>query len=320
QHVLKWSQAPRTVLIVKKVDDPRSHTPFIDVARWLQREYPSLNIVVEPEIASEFRNLVPNLQVIPKGKANEYSRAIDYVITLGGDGTILHASSVFPHAVPPFISFSLGTLGFLLPFEFSDYSIALRKLMNGHVPLLLRMRLKCEIYGKDGQKMPIKGRSDDFQAMNDITLHRGRNSHLTVIDCSVEGEFLTDAVADGLIVSTPTGSTAYSLSAGGPIVHPAVQSILITPICPRSLSFRPALLPSNVKIRLQLSKRSRGTAELTVDGQDIHILGREEFVEVQVSRFPIPCVSRTYNGGDWVKDINQTLKWNQRFATRLEDD
>lgn len=93
----------------------------------------------------------------------------------------------------------------------------------------------------------------DRQVMNELTLHRGRSPHLTSIECFVDGQYLTDAIADGLIISTPTGSTAYSLSAGGPIVHPSVDTLVVTPICPRSLSFRTVLLPTSSRIQLKVS-------------------------------------------------------------------
>ncbi|KAJ3008532.1 NADH kinase pos5 [Thoreauomyces humboldtii] len=153
-----------------------------------------------------------------------------------------------------------------------------------------------------------------MQAMNDVVIHRGRHPHLTITECSVDDEFLTAAVADGLVVSTPTGSTAYSLSAGGPLVHPSVNSLLLTPICPRSLSFRPALLPASSVLRLRLSKKSRETADVAVDGTHVHRLAWDEYVEVRMSEFSIPCVSRTGQGRDWVEDINRTLKWNQGFV------
>lgn len=101
--------------------------------------------------------------------------------------------------------------------------------------------------------------------MNEVTLHRGRSPHLTTIDCFVDDEYLTECVADGLIVATPTGSTAYSLSAGGPIVHPSVQSLLITPICPRSLSFRTVLLPPSSNIALKVNCFHLKRADYIID-------------------------------------------------------
>jgi NAD kinase len=140
---------------------------------------------------------------------------------------MLHVSSLFPKTAPPIVSFSLGTLGFLMPFRFEDYQTILDKMINNsQIETLNRMRLQITIKSCDSDSIQT------FQALNDVVIHRTRESHLLTVDCFTNDEFLTDAVADGVIVCTPTGSTAYSLSAGGPIVHPSVQQILLTPISP----------------------------------------------------------------------------------------
>lgn len=226
----------------------------------------------------------------------EYTRVIDFAITLGGDGTMLHVSSLFPKAAPPVLSFSLGTLGFLMPFgkysidylttrpiltsdgkiDIQTFRSVLAKVIDNDedLSLLLRMRLFCSLHLPNGQRLVRDGNeicksrlmitnasiiiltveiTGDRQVMNELTLHRGRSPHLTSIECFVDGQYLTDAIADGLIISTPTGSTAYSLSAGGPIVHPSVDTLVVTPICPRSLSFRTVLLPTSSRIQLKVS-------------------------------------------------------------------
>ncbi|KAI8914074.1 ATP-NAD kinase-like domain-containing protein [Powellomyces hirtus] len=323
--LLHWPQPPRTVLIVTKPESERTRAAFRHVARWLHTHHPDMNIVVERSVAEEaaadkqtHTSTIPDLVIADwENGGEELRRTIDFVITLGGDGTILHTSSLFPRDVPPIISFSLGTLGFLLPFGIETFPSALSKVIQGPVPLLHRMRLACAIYKTDGSR--ITAPTGDLQAMNDIVLHRGRYPHLTITECSVDGEFLTGAVADGLIVATPTGSTAYSLSAGGPLVHPSVPALVLTPICPRSLSFRPALLPADATVRLRLSKRSRETADVSVDGREVFLLGQEEYVEVGMSEYHIPCISRTAGGKDWVEDINRTLKWNQGFVNTFKE-
>ncbi len=156
--------------------------------------------------------------------------------------------------------------------------------------------------------------------MNEIALHRGREPHMTMIDAFVDGKHLTRAIvsasfcrafrrpfpcrslvlttshphphnkSDGLIVATPTGSTAYSLSAGGPIVHPSVQSLVLTPICPRSLSFRPVLLPSDATVQLKVARDSRAAADLSVDGRHFHTLQPGQYLQAAMSPYPIPCV------------------------------
>jgi len=168
--------------------------------------------------------------------------------------------------------------------------------------------------------------------MNEVALHRGSSPHLNTVDAFVDGQHLTEAVSDGLIVSTPTGSTAYSLSAGGPIVHPSLSALVLTPICPRSLSFRPLVFPASSSITLRVGDRSRAPAGVSMDGQASHILNPGESVTVRSSLYPIPCINRSsisdpafdvHGEGvcpgkedDWVRDINNLLQYNATFRSK----
>jgi len=186
--------------------------------------------------------------------------------------------------------------------------------------------------------------------MNEVSLHRGPSPHLNTIDVFVDGQHLTEAVCDGLIVSTPTGSTAYSLSAGGPIVHPSLSAIVLTPICPRSLSFRPLVFPSSSSITLrvrdlpdqatfyglthflQVGDKSRSASGVSMDGQSSRVLNPGESVRVHASRYPIPCINRSSisddmqdrksegvgpgKEDDWVRDINNLLQYNATFRSK----
>ncbi|KAH9942869.1 ATP-NAD kinase [Amylocystis lapponica] len=272
---------------------------------------------------------MPSVLIV--SRAGPDAEQIDLIVTLGGDGTILHASSLFKiGAVPPVLSFSMGTLGFLLPFHIDDYAKALDSAFAGRATVLHRMRLACTFEGADGARIGAHG--EDWQVMNEVALHRGSSPHLNTIDIFVDGQHLTEAVSDGLIVSTPTGSTAYSLSAGGPIVHPSLSALVLTPICPRSLSFRPLVFPSSSSITLRIGARSRASAGLSMDGQTSHVLGPGEAVTVQASRFPVPCINRSSiadppvrgdaegagpgTEDDWVRDINSLLQYNATFRSK----
>lgn len=272
---------------------------------------------------------------IPHGvkvwRPGQGAEKIDLIITLGGDGTILHASSLFKvGAVPPVLSFSMGTLGFLLPFHVDDFVKALESVFQGKATVLYRMRLSCSFSDKDGNSIGNEG--EDWQVMNEVALHRGSSPHLNTIDAFVDGQHLTEAVSDGLIVSTPTGSTAYSLSAGGPIVHPSLSALVLTPICPRSLSFRPLVFPASSSITLRIGDRSRAPAGVSMDGQASHILKPGESVTVRASLHPIPCINRSSisdpaldvqeegagpgKEDDWVRDINNLLQYNATFRSK----
>ncbi|KAI8064338.1 ATP-NAD kinase-like domain-containing protein [Gilbertella persicaria] len=280
---LTWGLPPRNVLIIKKPNDLKTEKALVKVANWLHQTKPELNIIVEPDVAEKFQAELPFVHVIEKSKTQEYTRTVDFAITLGGDGTMLHLASLFPKAAPPVVSFSLGTLCFLMSYNFDRYQHVLNDMIAGNVGLMMRMRLFCSLHQQNGKRIEIDGTEvDDRQAMNEVSLHRGRSPHLTAVNCLVDGHHLTECVADGLIVATPTGSTAYSLSAGGPIVHPSVQSLLLTPICPRSLSFRTVLLPPSSTIELKIGEKSQSEVEVSIDGQEIFMLHKGEYVKVSV--------------------------------------
>lgn len=326
-----WNQfqkPPGSILIVNKLrTKPVIHAieAFLEHVR---TTYPNVRVFHED------RTDIPHGAEVWKPGPN--AKPIDLVVTLGGDGTILHASSLFSSgAVPPVLSFSMGTLGFLLPFHVDDFAQALDSVFTGKATVLDRMRLACNFYDSDLKK--IGDANDDWQVMNEIALHRGSSPHLNTIDIFVDGQHLTEAVSDGLIVSTPTGSTAYSLSAGGPIVHPSLSALVLTPICPRSLSFRPLVFPSSSIITLRIGDRSRAPAGVSMDGRSSHVLHPGGCVTVHASPFPVPCINRssitdvetdtdpTLGHGegappgkedDWVRDINNLLQYNATFRSK----
>ncbi|KIY50292.1 ATP-NAD kinase [Fistulina hepatica ATCC 64428] len=316
---------PQNVIIINKLRTPPVVHAIDALLGHIETTYPDVRVFMED---------TPQVE-IPHGaelwRAGATSPNIDLVITLGGDGTILHASSLFSAGeVPPVLSFSMGTLGFLLPFHIDDAARALRSVFEGKATILNRMRLALSVYDKDLKRKGSDG--DDWQVMNEIALHRGSDPHLNTIDIFVDGQHLTEAVADGLIVSTPTGSTAYSLSAGGPIVHPSLSAIVLTPICPRSLSFRPLVFPASSSITLRIGDHSRSSAGVSMDGRPSHMLGPGESVNVQASPYPVPCINRSSilndkqimgaegagpgKEDDWVRDINNLLQYNATFRSK----
>lgn len=349
--------------------------------------YPSTAIILEPKTAEEVHNSLsfPVYTAQSDKLPSSLHKKVDLSVTLGGDGTILHASSLFAtcHNVPPVLSFSMGTLGFLSEWKFVEYKRAFREVyMSGagvgdrapiledramataaddRLPsgdnstgwssvrgksmgasrgarILMRDRLKVGLFTADGapvqrdqDSVPMQGTlgRDGVYVMNEVLFHRGKEPHLAVVDLYVGGRFLTEAVADGIIISTPTGSTAYSLSSGGSIVHPLVPSILLTPICARSLSFRPLVLPSSTPITLRLSEKNRGRElEVSIDGVNMGqgmAVGMEARVWNEEMRHGknewqggVPCVMRRIVGSEahdgWVGGLNGLLKFNYPFG------
>lgn len=242
----------------------------------------------------------------------------DLVLTLGGDGTVLFTSWLFQRVVPPVLCFSLGSLGFLTNFEFSDYKSQLNAVM-GEVGMRvnLRMRFTCTVYRKDRSKGAEVGaveEGEQFEVLNELVIDRGPSPYVSNLELYADDELLTVVQADGCIFSTPTGSTAYSLSAGGSLMHPSIPGILLTPICPHTLSFRPMVLSDSHLLRIAVPKSSRSTAYCSFDGKGRVELRQGDYVTVEASQYPFPTV--VSNNNEWFTSVQRALRWNTRGAVQ----
>ncbi|CAI5758270.1 unnamed protein product [Candida verbasci] len=228
----------------------------------------------------------------------------DLVVTLGGDGTVLYVSNLFQKIVPPVLSFALGSLGFLTNFKFDEYKERMNHCIDSGVKANLRMRFTCRVHTDEGKLLC------EQQVLNELVVDRGPSPFVTSLELYGDGSLLTIAQADGLIIATPTGSTAYSLSAGGSLVHPGVSAISVTPICPHTLSFRPILLPDGMFLKIKVPNSSRSTAWCSFDGKVRTELKKGYYVSVQASPFPFPTVisSRT----EYIDSVSRNLHWNIR--------
>lgn len=171
---------------------------------------------------------------------------------------------------------------------------------------------KC-VEGKDKEIMCFSTRPvEQFEVLNDLVVDRGPSPYVSLLELFGDEHHLTTVQADGLTVSTPTGSTAYSLSAGGSLVHPQIPAILITPICPHTLSFRPMLLPDSMELRICVPYNSRSTAWASFDGRGRVELKQGDHIKVTASKYPFPTVSADKASTDWFSSISRTLRWNER--------
>jgi NAD+ kinase len=187
---------------------------------------------------------------------------VDVVVAFGGDGTLLNAASAVAHAHEdtPLLGINLGHLGFLTEAGRADMPDALDALLTGRYTIETRLLIGGRI-ARSGQA------ATDRLALNDIVITRGALSRMIEIDVSVDDRFVCHVKADGIIVATATGSTAYNLSAGGPIVHPAVDALVLTPIAPHTLTQRPLVLPAGVRLRLEPVIEPDADIVATFDGQ-----------------------------------------------------
>ncbi|KAI9369880.1 ATP-NAD kinase-like domain-containing protein [Aspergillus egyptiacus] len=242
----------------------------------------------------------------------------DLVLTLGGDGTVLFTSWLFQRIVPPVLCFSLGSLGFLTNFEFENYKSHLNAVMGDvGMRVNLRMRFTCTVFRKDQSKGAEAGsveEGEQFEVLNELVIDRGPSPYVSNLELYADNDLLTVVQADGCIFSTPTGSTAYSLSAGGSLIHPSIPGILLTPICPHTLSFRPMVLSDSLLLRIAVPSGSRSTAYCSFDGKGRVELRQGDYVTVEASQYPFPTV--VSNNGEWFQSIQRALRWNTRGAVQ----
>jgi len=216
---------------------------------------------------------------------SELKERVDFIVLLGGDGTLLHTASHFCGTGIPLLGVNVGSLGFMTVIEKDCFKKAVDDLLSGDYEVENRMMLTAEVYRSGEQVYKSYG-------LNDVVISRGASFKLIGIEIYINGEFISNYEGDGLLVATPTGSTAYSLSAGGPIVHPRLKVMLITPICPHNLFMRPMVIGDddevsvNLKIpgkKMHLSTDGRSILELQ-NGDQIKI--RKSSQEVSLVRFP----------------------------------
>ncbi|KAL5071118.1 hypothetical protein RYX36_022005 [Vicia faba] len=313
QQMLMWKSTPKNVLLLKKLGDELLEEAKM-VATFLHHQE-KMNVIVEPDVHDVFARMsgFGFVQTFYSHDTSDLHERVDFVACLGGDGVILHASNLFRDAVPPIVSFNLGSLGFLTSHSFDDFKQDLRQVIHGNtsrdgVYITLRMRLRCEIFRK-GKAMPGKV----FDILNEVVVDRGSNPYLSKIECYEHDRLITKVQGDGVIVATPTGSTAYSTAAGGSMVHPNVPCILFTPICPHSLSFRPVILPDSARLELKIPEDARSNAWVSFDGKRRQQLSRGDSVRIHMSEHPLPTVNKFDQTGDWFRSLIRCLNWNERL-------
>ena len=177
---------------------------------------------------------------------------------------------------------------------------------NSQICISMRMRLDCRIFGSDGS---LRAR---YAVLNEVVIDRGSSPYLSSLECFCDDVHLTTVQADGIIFSTPTGSTAYSMAAGGSVVHPAVPAILVTPICPHVLSFRSMIFPDHVVLRCYVPSDARSTACVYFDGKHNTELKRGDSVQIQMSAHPVPTINRADHSADWLSSLKTCLNFNTR--------
>jgi NAD+ kinase len=231
----------------------------------------------------------------------EPSTRLDALLTLGGDGTLLRGARLLAGRPIPILGVNLGRVGFLTSATVDECGEALEFLLTGRYEVSVRQALASVIEGPDGSTRPLP------HALNDVVVHKTGVARMIRLEVAVDGEPVGPDSADGIIVASPTGSTAYSLSAGGPIVSPGVEAIAITPICAHTLAVRPLVIPATRVITIRPVPGWEHDLLVSADGQAVETLTPED--QVQISRAAEGVHLVQLPGTTYIQRIRHTLHW-----------
>ncbi len=275
-------------LVIKS--DGKAKKKAAELQRWLRSR--KIEIVRKKTVASGQKNAAGSVSPAPSD--------LDCIFVLGGDGTFLSAVRWIGDRDIPILGIKFGEVGFLAEIAEENLYAAAEKVLKGDFILRPRMRLSVK----------VRRRNETLAqetVLNDVVINRGALARLAHIETYIDDHYLTTYSADGLIVATPTGSTAYSLAAGGPVIHPAVPGIILTPICPFTLTNRPLIVPESANIKIRLAKGSSDII-LTFDGQKgLEIDDRDEIV---IQKGPHTIHLITLPDRQYFDILKNKLKWS----------
>jgi NAD+ kinase len=277
---------------ILKPDKTQAGALLEDLVPWVVREGHVPVVTTEDQVSPKGAQIVPE---------DNFGSECDIVVVLGGDGTILRAARLVADLGRPVLGINLGQLGFLAGFSPAEAKVALSSAIAGQLACSPRMRLAVT-YKRTGAEPVVR------HALNDAVIHQGAMARLIDVEAFCDGQLIAAYRADGLIIATPTGSTAYNMAAGGPIVVPGQAAMAITPICAHALTNRPLVLGARSILQLQLAADARGVI-LTVDGQWATSFLPGDVVEMTESQQPLLLFASQQSFFDVMRD---KLHWGVR--------
>ncbi|BDG04395.1 NAD(+)/NADH kinase [Anaeromyxobacter oryzae] len=233
----------------------------------------------------------------------EIAKTSELVVVLGGDGTLIHAASVLDGRPVPILGVNMGSLGFMTEVPQSSMYQTLESVLTGRATLSERMKLRVHLHRGGSPERLL-----DTEVLNDVVMAKGALSRMVELDTRCSGNYVTTFKADGIIVATPTGSTAYALAANGPIVFPTMRGVIVAPICPHTLTQRPLVVPDDENIEILLVNDSE--VYLTLDGQKGMKLERGDRVQVKQSYNRVLLVRNPQI--DFFGILRAKLRWGER--------
>ncbi|HJV34762.1 NAD(+)/NADH kinase [Geomonas sp.] len=287
----------KKIAIVAKVHDPRCLGVAEQLTEWLAVR--GVTASVDDHLSKQLRRTSSTETV----DSSEIARNADLVVVLGGDGTLIGAARLVGDREVPILGVNLGSLGFMTEITLDELYPAMERCLEGDFEVSERMMLIASVERK-GEVV------ESHRVLNDVVINKGALARIIDMETSVGGRYLTTFKADGLIISTPTGSTGYSLSANGPIIHPALECISITPICPHTLTNRPLVVAPEANISIQLKSGVDEKVYLTLDGQVGVKLMSGDKVQIERSEHLTRLVQS--RSKDYFEVLRTKLKWGER--------
>lgn len=282
------------VAIFAKRHDPRCQGVADDLIKWLE-EHRCL-----PLVESELANMIGYSKGMSEADIREQA---ELVVVLGGDGTLISVARLFSGKEVPIVGVNLGSLGFLTEVTVEELYPLLERCLEGNPRVSERMMLDVTVF-RDSKEI------DRTHVLNDMVINKGALARIVDLETKVNRHFLTTYKADGLIISTPTGSTGYSMSAGGPIIHPLMSCIVITPICPHTLTNRPIVVTDDSIISITIASSFDEKVYLTLDGQVGFKLMQGDSIEVRKALKTTGLVRS--KDRDYFEILRTKLKWGER--------
>jgi len=290
-----------TVAIMGRHDDPRVAEPVAALAAYLTKA--EHDVVTVPESPAGLSG-----RRVPE---DDIARESDLIIAIGGDGTMLYAARLAREHDVPLLGINRGRLGFLADVLPDEMLQSLAKILDGDYSRESRLMLDARLETSDGSVTSTA-------AMNDIVLQRQGTGRMVDFETSIAGQYVNTHSGDGLIVATPTGSTAYALSCGGPIIEPQLDAIVVVPVCPHTLSDRPVVIPANLEIEVKLLDREDTIAEVAADGHSFGALSADDRLLIGAADKRITLIHPP--GYDFYEILRSKLHWGRDSRVRHSDE
>jgi len=283
----------RIGITAKQKQEREAHEVVAGLIPWLRERRR------EPVLDEQLAKLIGYPDQVPLA---DLPAKVDMLLVLGGDGTLLSVARLATNREVPILGVNLGRMGFLTEVNLNELYPALESIFARNFTIDRRMMMHAQAL-REGQCL------SEHLVLNDVVINNGALARIVTMEVTVDGHYLTTFQADGLIVSTPTGSTAYSLSAGGPIIYPSLFSILLTPICSHTLTNRPIILPVESTLEITLTSGHKDVF-LTLDGQTGHALQLNDRVRVRKSGQTVSLIKLPFR--NYFEVLRTKLKWGER--------